>query len=178
MPAAAIAAPRRKAGDLLGAFDVARVTDHFGGVLESRVGQTAQHFGVGAVIDDAVKRPTVGIKAAANAGDADARALHTGVQQRPRHAFAPGILHRPRLRHPVVAGLLVRNNDRLAAVARQNHCGVVEASEKAAIRARAARLLKREMQIASIDAERHEDAIEASLRGALAHAPPAPVALG
>ena len=83
-----------------------------------------------------------GIKAAANAGDADARALHAGVQQRPRHAFAPGILHRPRLRHPVVAGLLVRNNDWLAAVARQNHCGVVEASEKAAIRARAARLLK------------------------------------
>jgi hypothetical protein len=100
MPAA-IAGPQ--AGDLLGALAVTRVADHFGGVFEDCLGQPVQHFGVGDVIDHTVKRPAMGVEFSLNTRHADAPALEPWVSQRLGHAFAPGIFHRPKLRHPVIA---------------------------------------------------------------------------
>src|SRR5581483_10677317 len=77
-----------------------------------------------------------------------------------------------------IAAIVVGNHDRRTTVGRQDHRGIVEAGEKAAVRARAAGLFEREMQIAPVDTERHENAVEIFFSSGRAHPCPAPVALG
>src|SRR5215472_9417580 len=60
-----------KTVNLLRAFHIARMTDHFCTVFEPSVGQTAQHAGIGTVIDDTMKRSPVSIEATPNPGHAD-----------------------------------------------------------------------------------------------------------
>jgi len=104
------------------------------------------------MINHTVKGAPVGVKAAPDAGDTDARPLHAGVDQRLRHALTPGSFYGPELRHPIVSFLQVGNDDGLASIRRQNHGGVIELGEEAAIRTGAAGLFQRQMQVSAVDA--------------------------
>jgi hypothetical protein len=148
--------------DLLGALDVARESDHVGGVLEPGVWQRTHDLGERAGDDAAVGAAHVGDRAAAQSGNADPRPFQAQIEKRPNHWLGPRAVRGPGRRYPVVRGALVGDDDRLAPRGREDH---------------GSHSYLREIPRIDAIAQRHEDAVEALPGGIGAHRLPPPVAL-
>ncbi len=102
-------------------------------------------------------------RSALESHDTDARSFHPQIDQRFAHRLCPFSAGLPRLRHPLIAGSAVSDNDRRPAVGGKRH-------------GRAAEL----RHIAPVNSvtKRDEDAVEAGFAGVFSHGLPASIALG